>query len=404
MASLVYSRSSSASLSNYGRPWSVSTAPKISSTATMVPLGSVNEKEQMQNLNNRLASYLEMVSALEKTNKHLENKIREKLSEEKVGSKDYSKQFELIKTLQKQIADSISENTNLLLTIDNTKLAIDDFRVKWGTECALRQSVEADIGSLVKVKDNHQSLNLGLQTEVDSLQNELLNLQKNHQQELAKLRDSQAKAKVHVEVDAAQGPDLNSILSEIRSQYEDIMKKNKEEADALFQSQSETMCLRLEQEDQASKAAQDELRERRDVLQGLQLELDTLINQVNALKGNVQDTELTIKTELDRLQGRVSQLEQELAETAQSAQNNKMEYEALLRIKETLEAEIIEYRRLLDGDPEPEVKVVIPEPREPDIRTKKIIKIVTQTLVDGKIVGESSEVEEYENAEKSNAI
>ncbi|XP_053551467.1 keratin, type I cytoskeletal 18-like [Bombina bombina] len=624
MAAVAYTRTSPASLSHYGRP-KASYAVLLSSSSSPLPQGAINEKEHMQELNSRLATYLEMVSKLEKTNSELELKIRERISEGKPRIRDYSKQFEIIETLRRQyyitsitpagvlfkmsketdlfklrstIYDSLSnifeeeetivqnENKNqqiirneslkdLMKELENKLLSemrqkieyaslskyieeklvprglrikkqcsfkiedeifikkwreileeasiklmelIKEFRGdtliklgnqineleaklehfkkdkeflereqiikdllkttkkelieikkrklerdrddythfkgkegeqyfsthnwrynkfqnttienndkirdevkkqreekfnqtqqvnsekqdhKWSSESAIRQSVEGDIGSLVSVRNNHQSINEGLRNEVEILQNELLALKKQHEQDLAVLRESLAKGKVSVEVDAVQGPDLNSILAEIRSQYEDIMKKNKEEADVLFQSQSEALSVQVEQEDRAVKSAQDELRDKKSLLQELQLSLETLNNQVNTLSGNVQDTELRYRAELEKLQSHVTQLEKEMADAARNMQNNKLQYEALLRIKETLEAEIAEYRRLLEG--EPQEKVIIPEPKQPDIRTKKIVKIVTQTLVDGKIVGESSEVEEFENAEKSKA-
>ncbi|KAM4695995.1 keratin, type I cytoskeletal 18-like [Rhinophrynus dorsalis] len=408
-------RSSSASLSHDRRPCAISAASVCNASPTL--LNGVNEeKEVMQNLNFRLANYLEKVCSLEKSNKQLETLIREKLSVQPV-KKDYSAQFSLIKTLQGQIASSVSENTKLLLDIDNNKLAADDFQVKWSTESVIRQSVEKDMSSLRKVKDDHKSMIFSMEAELESLKSELKALKNNHAkslyiavllqfltntsvfQEVAMLKDSLASAKVNVEVDAVQGPDLNSILSEIRSQYEDIIKRNKEEADALFQSQYDTVNQKLERENKEVQSAQIEVREKQSVLQGLELELESLRNQVNVLKRDLDSTDLRYRNELDRLQNQVSLVEQELAEVVQTVHNNKLEYEALLKIKETLEAEIKEYRRLLDG--EYEEKVIIPEPREPDIRTKKIVKIVTQTLVDGKLVNESSEVEEFENAEKT---
>lgn len=36
------------------------------------------------------------------------------------------------------------------------------------------------------------------------------------------------------------------------------------------------------------------------------------------------------------------------------------------------------------------------------MRTRKIVKVVTQTMVDGKVVDESSEVEEIEEIRKNN--
>ncbi|XP_056394830.1 keratin, type I cytoskeletal 18-like [Hyla sarda] len=387
-------RTSSASVSYDGRPWTVSASTVLSSS---LDHGS-NEKEVMQNLNSRLASYLEKVCALEKSNQQLEIQIREKLSEKAIVKKDYSDYFTLINTLRKQITDTVSENTKLLLAIDNSKLAADDFKEKWNTECALRQSVERDMNALRKVRDDHAVICDSLSTDVDSLQSELLTLKKDHKEDLAALREKLDRGKVEVAVDAVQGPDLTSILAEVRAQYEDVIKKNKEEADALFHTQYETLTLQLAKDDEDIRKAQDEVRERRTVLQGLQLELETTVNQVNALRHNLDETELRYKKELERLQGNIIIVEQELSELLKTIQNNKLEYEALWKIKETLEAEIAEYRRLLDG--EPQETIVIPEPREPDIRTKKIVKTVTQTLVDGKIVGESSEVEEYEHAEK----
>lgn len=37
---------------------------------------------------------------------------------------------------------------------------------------------------------------------------------------------------------------------------------------------------------------------------------------------------------------------------------------------------------------------------EPDVRTRKIVKVVTQTMVNGKVVDESSEVEQIEETKK----
>nr|DBA21693.1 TPA: hypothetical protein GDO54_018295 [Pyxicephalus adspersus] len=306
----------------------------------------------MQNLNNRLASYLEKVASLEKSNRQLEIQIREKLAENSPVERDYTDQYNLINVLKKQIADTILENTRLLLAIDNTKLASDDFQEKLNTESALRQSVERDMNALRKAKETHEALNDSLRADLDSLQNELMTLKADHEQELNAVKETLARSKVEVDVDAAQGPDLQSILSEIRAQYEDIIRKNKEDADALFQAQYESMTLQLARDDEDVKRAQDELRERRTVLQGLQLELDNAGNQINALRRDLDETELRYKRELERLQGNIGVVEQDLAEVLRTVQNNKLEYEALWRIKETLEAEIAEYRRLLDGEPQ----------------------------------------------------
>lgn len=50
-------------------------------------------------------------------------------------------------------------------------------------------------------------------------------------QEKDNLRARIAQEDVNVEVDAARGPELGSVLSELRSQYESIVQKNKVEAE-----------------------------------------------------------------------------------------------------------------------------------------------------------------------------
>lgn len=50
-------------------------------------------------------------------------------------------------------------------------------------------------------------------------------------QELDSLRARIAQEEVNVEVDAVRGPELGTVLSELRSQYEGIVHKNKEEAE-----------------------------------------------------------------------------------------------------------------------------------------------------------------------------
>lgn len=92
-------RTSSASVSYNGKPWVVSPIQVLGSPLAHEP----NDKEVMQNLNNRLASYLEKVCALEKSNAQLEIQIREKLSKDAVVKKDYSNYFTLINTLSKQV-------------------------------------------------------------------------------------------------------------------------------------------------------------------------------------------------------------------------------------------------------------------------------------------------------------
>ncbi|XP_010084535.1 PREDICTED: keratin, type I cytoskeletal 13-like [Pterocles gutturalis] len=92
---------------------------------------SGNEKVTMQNLNDRLAAYLDKVRRLEEENAQLEHHIREWYRKQAPSaSKDYSSYYQAIEQLQNQIIAATVDNNKLLLDIDNSKMTADDFRMK----------------------------------------------------------------------------------------------------------------------------------------------------------------------------------------------------------------------------------------------------------------------------------
>ena len=76
------------------------------------------------------------------------------------------------------------DNAHIILRIANACLATDDFRVKYGTELAKRQSVESNIYGLCKVVDDTNITRLQLETEIEELKKKLLFMKKNHEKEV----------------------------------------------------------------------------------------------------------------------------------------------------------------------------------------------------------------------------
>lgn len=69
-----------------------------------------NEKGAMQNLNDRLANYLETVRNLEQANKELEMKIMEALEKGRPDMRDYSKYEPIIEDLRTQVREKINND------------------------------------------------------------------------------------------------------------------------------------------------------------------------------------------------------------------------------------------------------------------------------------------------------
>ncbi|XP_029974135.1 keratin, type I cytoskeletal 18-like [Salarias fasciatus] len=348
-----------------------------------------NEKIAMQNLNDRLASYLDTVRNLEKANSSLEIKIREAI--EKRGpleGRDYTKYYALITDLRAKIFDMIKGNAHLAIALDNARLASDDFRVKMEYELSMRQTVEADVSRLRKLLDDTNVTRLHLEGDIESLKEELIHLKKTHENDVIELRAQIVQGSVHVDVDAPKGQDLSKIMEEMRAKYERIAQKNQEELKAWHESQITEVQVQVTESSTALKESASVLSETRRRSQALEIELQSAIGLRASLEANLRDIEMRYNMEVEKYNGIILRLQEELSQIRNDIQVNTREYEALLNVKVKLEGEIAEYRRLLDGE------LSLDDAFEKKVQTKVVT--VTQTLVDGKLVAESKDVKSSE--------
>ncbi|XP_005494445.2 keratin, type I cytoskeletal 20 [Zonotrichia albicollis] len=354
-----------------------------------------NEKSTMQNLNDRLAAYLERVRSLEKSNSLIEKQIREWYEKNTVSvGQDYSSYFKTIEELRNQISAAQMENSRLVLQIDNAKLAADDFRLKFENEHLLRQSVESDITGLLHVRDDLTLSQADLEAQIENITEELVFLRKNHEEERARLR-KEASGSVNVAVDAAPGIDLAAIMENMRKQYEEMAEKNRQEAKEHFEKQTAELNQEVALNVEQLAVQRKEVTERRQICQNLELELQSLLNMKQTLEASLAETEARYSHQLDQIQGAISSLEAQLRQVRvdMEAQNN--EYSILLDVKTRLEMEIATYRRLLEGEETGylEEKTTVEETEKESSKFKKI-KTIVEEVVDGKVV--SSEVREVE--------
>uniref|UniRef100_A0A8C5U8D7 Keratin 23 n=1 Tax=Malurus cyaneus samueli TaxID=2593467 RepID=A0A8C5U8D7_9PASS len=213
-----------------------------------------NEKQTMQNLNERLAAYLDKVRALEAANAQLESCILEWHRTKSHGKRHDFNQYEQ--------NDSKITNASILLQIDNANMATEDFRLKYEAEKCRRQGVQLDVENLRKELDGMTIITTDLEMEIEGLREEHILRRKDHEEDMEANRSSQD-FKVNVKVNAAPPEDLGKILAEIREDYEAIIEKNRQSLDNWYKEQVT-------------------IKELRRTLQSLDIELQAQISKVSA--------------------------------------------------------------------------------------------------------------------------
>ncbi|XP_044532445.1 keratin, type I cytoskeletal 19 [Gracilinanus agilis] len=308
-----------------------------------------NEKFTMQNLNDRLASYLDKVRALEEANSDLEVKIRDWYQKQGPGpSRDYSAYMKTIEDLRDKILGATIENSKIVLQIDNARLAADDFRTKFETEQALRLSVEADINGLRRVLDELTLARADLEMQIEGLKEELAYLKKNHEEEMNSLR-GQVGGQVSVEVDSAPGIDLAKILADMRNQYEVMVEKNRTDAEAWFNHKIEGLNQEVAVHTEQLQTSMSEVTDLRRTLQGLEIELQSQLSMKAALENTLAETEARFGAQLSQKQFLISNIEAQLSDIRADTERQNQEYLHLMDVKSRLEREIATYRSLLEG-------------------------------------------------------
>uniref|UniRef100_A0A8C0ENN4 Keratin, type I cytoskeletal 20 n=1 Tax=Bubo bubo TaxID=30461 RepID=A0A8C0ENN4_BUBBB len=304
-----------------------------------------SEKYTMQNLNDRLASYLEKVRALEKANSLIEKQIKEWYEKNTTDVRqDYSSYFKTIGDLQNKIGAAQLENARLVLQIDNAKLAADDFRMKYENEHLLRQSVESDINGLLGVRDDLTLTKSDLESQIESVNEELAFLKKNHEEVRA------VGSSVNVEVDAAPSIDLATIMENMRRQYEEMAEKNRQEAKEQFDKQTEQLNQEVAINTEELQAQRRAITDQRQIVHQLELELQSNLNVKKSLEDTLAETEARYRYQLTQIQEAVANLEAQLRQLRADMEGQSNEYSILLDIKTRLEMEIATYRRLLEGE------------------------------------------------------
>uniref|UniRef100_A0A8C7VNS5 Keratin 99 n=1 Tax=Oncorhynchus mykiss TaxID=8022 RepID=A0A8C7VNS5_ONCMY len=301
-----------------------------------------NEKHTMQNLNDRLATYLEKVRSLETANSKLELQIKEFYEmRSPTHKKDLSGFHATITDIRNKSQARSVENSQMILRVDNARHAADVFKIKLETEANMRMKMEGDVARQRGVLDSFTLTRAELEIQIEGLKEELVYLRKNNGEEMQLMRPH--RGAVNVEMDCASSVDMSKVLEEMRTQYEGMITKNQRDAAKWFESKVEVLQNQITTSTTEVKTSQSQVTDLKRTFQSLEIELHGLLTQ----KGYV-DINGRHGSQLSHLQVCINSMEEELQQLNVSIQQQASEYQILLDIKMRLEMEIAEYRRVIE--------------------------------------------------------
>ncbi|KAI4887031.1 hypothetical protein NFI96_015984, partial [Prochilodus magdalenae] len=318
------------------------------SGSSRVSVSATDSRESMRGLNVRLADYLAQVRELQEANSKLEAQIREKASSRSSEERDWTKYDKTIAHLREQLRELTVDNAQLMLQIDNARLAADDFKIKFEAEHAVRQGVDTDVVNLRKMIDDTHMNSMQLESEIESLKEELILLNRNHEEDVADLKGQITGSSVDVQMEARRGDDLSEIIDKIRQQYEKATQKRREETEAWYQAKFDNVTAEVSRSTETIQQGKSEVNDLRRQKQVLEIDVQALRSMNHSLEDNLRDTAGRYAQEMNYHNATIQELQAELGEVHAQVERQGAEYQALLNIKIKLEAEIATYEHLLE--------------------------------------------------------